>query len=416
MLGLCRQRLEDIINGTTGIDSMFSRSTMRYLEDVDVKATHEWLEEELKSRNPIPNVVSNIYPTAVRSSLIDIKNGLDQAQSATLFIQPDINKWNYELDNAPVPSWKETRNDFKLRGNLKTELAFCGDPGIIPAEASDIIKHSEDWATFAITDAFSNGIYPLAYVDGWLYITDDANTSDFNGFWGHEEIFAINTQKPQVKAFKPVLKSFNEFFIPTGTVLHTSKGLFDMVTNMDRSGAISQFITNSQGHHLEFHYMDEHLKNQLGIIMIIQFIEAFTSKVGCDITEFRVVFENEEFHDYSGKQYSDNYRRITDSFESDSDVKVMIDNLLNSSYWTYSIQTQPHNTLPHWRSLIIKDTISGTTLTIKPHGGIANGWFIDGPEARRQGKFYGADNSTAESEIPLISDDTKEILYAVSLE
>ena len=94
----------------------------------------------------------------------------------------------------------------------------------------------------------------------------------------------------------------------------------------------------------------------------------------------------------------------------------MIDNLLNSSYWTYSIQTQLHNTLPHWRSLIIKDTTAGTTLTIKPHGGIANGWFIDVQETRRQGVFYGANNSTAESEIPLISDDTKEILYTVSLE
>ena len=94
----------------------------------------------------------------------------------------------------------------------------------------------------------------------------------------------------------------------------------------------------------------------------------------------------------------------------------MITNLLDSLYWNYQILTQPHNTLPHWRSLIINDTTAGTTLTIKPHGGIANGWFIDGPEARRQNVFFDADNSTAESEIPLISDNAKEILYTVSLE
>ena len=415
MLSRCHQRLDDIINGRKGIDSMFTRSTMRYLEDVDIKATYDWLEEEFTSRSLIPSVISSAYSNAICSSLIDIKNGLDQTQSATLFVQPDINKWNYELDNASVPSWKDTRNDFKLRGNLKTELAFCGDPGVIPAEAKDIIKHSENWASFALADAVSNGIYPLAYVDGWLYMTDDANTADFNGFWGSGEIFAVQVPRAQVNVFNPVLTGFSEFFITRSTTLNSSKRLLDLVINLDTDGNIGRFINNAKGHKLEFRYMDEHLKTQLGTIMIIQFIEAFANRVGCDVTEFNVVFENEEFHDYSGKLCSDNYRRITDSFQSDADVEEMIDNLLTNSFWDYNIDTKPHNSLPHWRSLIIKDKTIGATLTIKPHGGIANGWFIDTTETRNRGVFYRSDNSDSKSDIPLISDDTKEIQYTISL-
>lgn len=417
MLSRCKERLEDIINGTKGIDSMFTRSTMRYLEEVDIKATYDWLKEESTSRNLIPSVISSAYQNAICSSLIDIKNGLDQAQTATLFVQPDINKWNYELDNASVPSWKDFRNDFKLRGNLKTELAFCGDPGVIPAEAKDIIKHSENWATFAKTTPANNGIYPLAYVDGWLYMTDDAKTADFNGFWGSGEIFAVQVPKPQVNVFNPVLTGFSELFIAAGTTLKSSKGLLDLIIQLDRSESdtISQFITTAHGHKLEFRYMDEHLKTQLGTIMIIQFIEAFAKQVGCDITECKIVFENEEFHDYSGKLCSDKYRRISDSFQSDADVEEMIDDLLTNKNWDYKIDTKPHNSLPHWRSLMIKDKTANVTLTIKPHGGIANGWFIDTAETRKKGVFYRSDNSDSRSDIPLISDDTKEIQYAISL-
>lgn len=416
MLSRCHLRLDDIIKGIKGIDSIFTRSTMRYLEEVDIKATFDWLEEDLKARNPIPQVISNIYPTAVRSSLIDIKNGLDQAHSATLFMQSDINKWNYELDNTSVPSWKETRNDFKLRGSQKTELAFCGNPGIIPVGAEDIIKHSEDWASFAQTNVVNNGIYPLAYIDGWLYMTDDADTANYNGLWANGEIFAVQTPKPQVNVFRPVLKGFYEFFIPSGTTLNTSKNLLDLIMHLDSSQTVQKFVENARDHQLEFRYMDEHLKTQLGNIMIIQFIEAFTNKVGCDITEFSVVFENEEFNDPNGKMYTDTFRRITDAFQSEQDCKDMIDGLLYNSNWDYSVDTQQRNSLPHWRSLTVKDIISGSTLTIKPHGGIANGWYINTAKARQQGSFFGPNNSDSGSDIPLISDTTKEILYTVSLQ
>lgn len=418
MLDRCLHRLEAIVNGSKGIDSIFSRSTMRYLEEVDIKATYDWLKEELKSRNPIPQNIKNAYPNTVvvRSSLIDIKDALDKAQYATLFVQPDINTWNYELDNASVPSWKETRCSFKLGGNIKTELAFCGNLGIIPAEASDIIKHSEDWATFTKADAVTNGIYPLAYVNGWLYITNDADTANYNGLWANGEIFAVQVQKPAVTAFSPTRTGFNEFFIQTGTTLNSSKSLLDLIIQLDNSRTIKNFIDNSRGHQMEFHYMDEHLKTQLGTILAIQLIDAFVSKVGCNNSEFKVSFINEQFNDYNGMTYNDSYRKLTDSFKSDVDCKKMIDDLLVNSSWSYNIDTKPRKSLPHWRSLTIKDLTHNSVLTIKPHGGVANGWFIDTVKTRRLGLFFNAGNSNMESDIPIVSDSTNQIQYTISLQ
>lgn len=110
--------------------------------------------------------------------------------------------------------------------------------------------------------------------------------------------------------------------------------------------------------------------------MIIQLIESFTTMVGCDITEFKVFFENEEFYDNDGKRYEDTYRRITDMFQSDADCKEMIDDLLLNTYWDYRIETQPRNSLPHWGCLTIKYVATGATLSIKPHGGIVNDWIL----------------------------------------
>lgn len=131
-----------VVKGKKGIESILSRGTMRFIEDIDVMATYNWLMEEIAARTPIPNNIRNSYPNAVRSTLSDIMNGINNANSATVFVNSDIQSWNYELQNATVPSWKETRGGFRLNGTSKVELAFLGNLGVIPVEASDIIRHS----------------------------------------------------------------------------------------------------------------------------------------------------------------------------------------------------------------------------------------------------------------------------------
>lgn len=416
MLGRCCHRLWDIIIGRKSIDSMFSRMTMRYIEKINILETYKWLLEEFNSRTRVPAAITAVYPGATRASLNDIKNALTGVIDATLFVQPNINNWNYELQNATVPSWKDTRNSFRLYGNEKIELAFCGDPGIIPSEAFDMIKHPEDWAKFGLTKRVDNGIYPLAYVNGWLYVTDELATANFDGLWASGTIYAVQTDKPAVNQFTPSISSYCEFLIDPNTPLDSSKDLLDLLIRLDGSHQIKQFVTNARGHKLEFRYMDEHLKNQLGAIMIIQFIDAFISKTNCDIMNSKFILVNEEYFDRNGFSYTDSYRRITDALQSHDDCKDMIEDLWENVQWNnHTIDSQPRKALPHWRSLVIKDLDNGTTLTLKPHGGIANGWFIDTAETRRQHVYFGAGNTDVSSDIPIKSDDTNQILYTVSL-
>lgn len=413
ILDKCHNRLKDIVNGVNSIDSIFTRSTMRYLEDVDVKATYDWLEEELQSRNVIPSIISSCYSQAICSSILAIKSGLKQANHAILFVQPDIKKWNYELPNAGTPSWKETREDFRLKGNTKTTLAFCGNPRPIPAEATDMIKHSEDWATFATMGSVPNGVYPLAYIDGWLYMTDDADTANFNGLWGSGEIFAVQTQAPTINPFTPLLAQCSEFYIDESTPLQSSNDLLDLLIRLDTSNMIQNFIDSAQNHKLEFCYMDEHLKTQKGMVLAIQLINAIVQRANCDLSDFKVVFENECFYDDRGWLVADPNRRITDAFESDVECKSMMDALLNASQWDYVMKPEQHNALPHWRSLTIKDLTNNTILTIKPHGGVDNGWFIDSYTAHQRGISLYADKVTVNTDIPLQSDRANKILYTV---
>ena len=413
MLDTCKQKLDDIINKKTSIESMFSRTTLKYLEDVDLLATYSWLNDEFHARQPIPKMISQSFKSSVvHASLSDIAKEISLATNATLFVQGNTNSWNYELSNGAVPSWKDMRGMIRLSGSKKTELVFCGNPGIIPVEAVDIVKHSEDWAIFAISQNPCN-YYPLAFVNGILYITDDLSTACFNGLWGSGNIYAVSAPKPTCNPYTPILSGYSEFYISKMSLLRSSKDLLDLLLQKDSSHQISDFIKNARGHSIEITYMDEHLKTQLGIIISTQLIDAFVNKLGC--RSFTVKFANEKFYDYYGKQIDNPNRSLTDSFQSSDDSNQMLDEILSNSGWAYSIDTKPAKALPHWRSLVIKDLDAKCVLTIKPHGGIANGWYINTAITQAQHKYFGASNSSMSSDIPLISSKENEILYTIGL-
>lgn len=413
MLDQCKQRLSDIINKKEPVESLFSRSTLRYINEINIMGTYNWLNEEYIARHPIPQTISNHYNSAVLSSIGDIADEIKQAIEAILFVQGDINKWNYELSNGSVPSWKDTRSLFKLSGNKKTKLAFCGDPGIIPVEAIDIIKHSEDWAEFALYDR-SKDVFPIAYLNGTLYVTDDASTADFNGSWGSGGIYAIKTSKPAVKSHQPSLSGYSEFFISKSTRLISSKDLLNTLIKTDITDHhISDFINDAKGHAIEITYMDEHLKNQLGIIISIQLIEAFVNMIGCNY--FTVNFVNEKYYDHYGKGIGNISRNLTDSFQSSDDSNQMINTLLSTSGWNYKIDTKLERSLPHWRCLTIKDKDTNSMLTVKPHGGIANGWYIDTATTLSNNIYFNSHNSDISSDIPIISSKENDILYTIGL-
>ena len=72
MLDKCKQRLGDIINQKEPVESIFSRSTLRYINEINIMATYNWLNEEYYARHPIPQTILK-YDKSADSAIDQIK-------------------------------------------------------------------------------------------------------------------------------------------------------------------------------------------------------------------------------------------------------------------------------------------------------------------------------------------------------
>lgn len=394
----CRSRLEDILANRTSIDSLFCNSTMRFFEEIDVKATYDWLVEEYNTRMPIPNAVSSFNGSAVRSSYSDIVNGLRSTTSkATIFIDKDIQHWNYNLKGASTPDWESFRKAQIEDISVKRDIAFNGSLGIVPMEIASTIHILSGWADLNTVSPIANGIYPLAYIDGNLYFTTKKEFATLNGDWAKSEVFVIQhaTAIP-LTSYHPQMASYNEFYVQPGIKID-DESLLNTVIGFNGTNEISSFIANAHGHDLEIIYMDEHIKNQMSGILCVQFVRKLIE--ACSAPNARVEFRIEEFDnslDRRTRMYDDPSRKLMTPFISNHDTKMLLGDLMPSIV----INTGVSGSLPHWRSLTVKDCVSGQVLVIMPHGGIANGWVLDGITAQNRGVFYDT-SCKLDSHIPI---------------
>ena len=93
---------------------------------------------------------------------------------------------------------------------------------------------------------------------------------------------------------------------------------------------------------------------------------------------------------------------------SHTDIIAMLEDLDA----TITINPSVKNTLPHYRSLSVKDLDNGTVLTIKPHGGIANEWLLDANVTRAQNRYLSV-GCGLNAKIPIFS--AKRIQYTIGL-
>lgn len=409
ILDKCHNRLKDIVNGVNSIDSIFTRSTMCYLEDVDVKATYDWLEEELQSRNPLPAAIKQAYPNAIPSSVLDIEDAIKSGKKAIVFSLPDVKKWNYE-DDLAGRSWKEIHTSIITTGIArKHKFAFCGDPGIIPAEAKDIIAHIGAWADFYLYLQEYNGIYPLAYVDGWLYLTDSTDAATLNEKWATYDVYAVMIDPPKIKSYTMLPEDVSELKIPADTRFN-SEELLTTVMGLDRKNMIQHFAENAKGHKLHFTYMDEHLKTQLGMHITLQFVEAFCQLA--NTPNRHLDFINETYSKKEGSLQDDPQRRLWYSLYDEEERDVELSALLDELDWDGEIERRGVGELPHWRCLTIEDMENGNKLVIKPHGGFANELNLNLDNAKRH---YGCDDTAALESLPLRVHDKHDVEYTISV-
>ena len=406
ILTSCRQRLHDIKSGKTQIESLFNNATLRYIEVVDILKTKDWLDDEFNSRLPIPSCIQSIYNRAARTTFNCLINALSNSNNpATLYVQSEFNHWNYSLDGKSTPDWKSTIRPKVEKASRLDHFVVIKPNNKVPVELVETINIISNSYTLEQTNHnFGTGIYPIAVVDGDLYITDDKTISHLNGNWAQGSIYVVRgISKPVSTLWKPTIPTLHEFFIHQGLQINDIN-IFDIALAYNTTGEIKKFIQQASGHRLEVEYMDEHIKNHLAAVLSLQYILKLVDSCNASSSEIKIIIE--EYTNQHVRYYSPYLNSV---FLDHKQTKDVLEQL---GPHDLNIEVRKSGSLPHYRSLTVKDLDSNLTLVIKPHGGIANEWSFDKDTAKQNGKYYDATCKLNEK-IPIISSNV--IQYTVAL-
>ena len=288
----------------------------------------------------------------------------------------------------------------------------------------NMIRSIKGWANevLQIQNPFANnGLYPLAYIDGRLYFTNNPNHITLNDKWGNGTIYYIRTNNFAAAAdyINTDIEDSTTRIFKLGdndpTIIKTSElgGIIDAKA----SDIVAQFVAHCKEHHqdvVKVSYQDEHMKSILSIILCMQTIGYFIRKIGSPYTlEFLV----ERYYADNGKR--DNLGANQPSSE-DRDVWLtsMANELVDDISYDNGIEgslvpviSKPKRTLTHWRVLTLG--CAGKKLCIYPDGGFMNGWLIYNTPGESR-KEYDLSTLTYDTEVNIFRN--QEIKFDITIE
>lgn len=441
LLRRCTLRFYDILaNGENPLSALLARYTMRYAEEIDVQAAYDWLLEMDSYRQPVSQSILNVYPTAQcssRASLIRSVVNSNGTGSPVVFFSYDNNSykdWNYSEfkdDNSVLP-WNIVAADIikkHIAPASKCKVVLQGYDGAstILMGIADTLVQMEGWAEFyKCTDIFAAGICPLAYVDGWLFFTDKPDNMLLNGSWAKDNVYTVQLKNTLSTAPQTLrLEEYYKFLIDENTQIDSNE-LFKLVLDKDEKKTIENFISQAEGHPLQFTYVDEHLKTQLAMCITFQFMKSIIDSAKSDISQCKINLIGEEYEIRVNnndpkqckhiKRKDDHDRKLWDSLINSSDRDTLLIEKLSKSGVldeNLSIESLSHNKLPHYRTLRVEDITTGARIEIEPHGGLHNDWRFDIDEAKKSGKYYTIEDDL-NTAIPIISSHSIQYLISQS--
>lgn len=404
-------------------DALIDKFTLHYVNHIDIKAAKAWIKEERDARKVLPAPIQNVFgESATETSLAKMLRTLASAQNEVfIFVDDDYNNWEYECTDH---CW---RGQFFSRIAKKAgQTSFCvanNSNNDMPAPILNMIRSIKGWANAVlhIKNPFvGNGLYPLAYIDGRLYFTNNPNHITLNDKWGNGTIYYIRTNNFAAAADiidTSVEESTTKIFkLGDGdpTVIKTSElaGIID-----ERSADIvSQFVAHCKAHgeDIMVSYQDEHMKSILSIVLSMQTIGYFIRKIGLPYTlEFLV----ERYYADNGKRNNLGANQPS-SEDRDEWIKIMANELTDDLSHESGIEgtlipivSKRQGTLTHWRVLTIE--CAGKRLCIYPDGGFMNGWFIYNAPGKPRHE-YDLSKLTYDTEIQIYRN--KEIKFDVAIE
>ena len=423
------KKSKEMLDNISDKEELLDKFTVRYLNDIDIDTTKEWLDSELSTWDNTPdNVKNSNYSLATWANILDILKDFKEAPNGgTLFCNDEFDKWNYST--ADIANLRHTwehriQNIIKNHsiGSNKVDLLIPTDK-TIPTQALSVLPQNGWVSIYSTNQHMENGFYPLACVNGHLYFTDEPETASMNGDWAKGSVFCIApdkydfSQKLQISIKDSATTCV--FYLNTDeTKKCNSTELAEIVLNLTKEKGlkIDKFFQECKKSNeiAQITYLDEHLKSVTGMITTMHFIDTILDRMGRK-DNFHVKFVNEKYYTASYEVNTpwlciEKWERRNSILEklANTWIESKYEKPANEAkeYWENDCQNEKSS--PHWRVLTIE--CGKKMLNIYPHGGIINEWMVDREAEPR--RYFSMDDTT-EKPIPLVRENP--IMYIVEV-
>lgn len=393
--------LDEIRNSTyNSIEDVLDASTMRYLEHVDIKGTVNWLNEEYRLRRSVPQAILDIpaLQNSVTVSGTDFQNAILAGINDTiLFMDYDPSRWNYDETDPAEASWYDIRKKLCVIPTRKLKCCFLGMKRMVPDGILCMLSRMNGWSDhYETSQDFPAGIYPLAFADGKLYFTDVEEYSTLDCNWAKDHIYSVAYATIPLTPYSPVRGNYKCIKIQADT--HTSTTDFFKVILAEARNEMDGFMHDSMGHKLEITYTDKHLKSQLGMIIATKFIKELVSNY--HLSDYSINLVGQKYIDVYGRCKDDTHRYLSSNLRDDSERDSMLKDFMQ---WCPASQLKiqsEQDIQQHFRDLVIRDVVTGKSISLLPDGGFQNGWYVD--SSRTRGVYYGI-SSNEDSNVPIFN-------------
>lgn len=403
-------------------DALVDRYTLHYINMVDMDAAKDWLVEEISARKVLPEAVAKVFPDATETSLAKMESAFALSRwDSVLFVDDDYKQWDYD---GAEHGWRgQFFNYFATRG-LQTSFCVAENTDKPIKEPNiDMVRSIRGWAHSVLhiqNPYLANGLYPLAYIDGRIYFTNNPEHITLNDKWGNGTIYYARANS--LVTFAEEIDTTAEegktkiFTLSTGDPANIdSCGLGELIYGKAQS-IVDSFIAHCHEHSDEIvnvEYQDEHMKSVLSIMLCLQTINYFLRKIS---NQYSLAFKVERYDDAAGRR--DSVTANQPGFlDRDAWInrfsKEMVSDLEGETGIVghfADVVSVPRRSLTHWRVLSLE--CAGKTLSIYPDGGLLNGWHI----AFTPGVYtkYEVEDMSHDTIIPLYRN--QDIKYDVNLE
>ena len=416
-------------------EALIDKFTLHFVNFIDIEAAKAWIEEERNARKVLPDAIMSVFgETATETSLAKMQRAFALSQNErVIFVDDDFENWEYENTEH---CWKGQFLNYCMPYGQMTTFCVAENSGDnIPIPALNMIRSIKGWANEVVhikNPFVSNGLYPLTYIDGRLYFTNNPNHITMNDRWAGGTIYyiRINNFAANAKFLNTdvdIQKTKIFTLSDSDPIIIDSKELGDIIYSKSAT-IIDSFIAHCRENSntkLHISYQDEHMKSILSILLSLQTISYFIKKAG---NSYSLDFKIERYDTDSGKWYNlganipsssdkvDDYGNVKEGRDTwlENMAKALLDDLNHDAGIEgelLPIFSVPKHTLTHWRVLTLK--CAGKILSIYPDGGFMNGWMIyNEPGLPR--RYYDLNHITIDTGINLFRN--QDIKFDVTIE